>query len=497
MTDSAIILSIAVGYLVLSLVVGLSAGGRASRTATGYVAGDRALGTLLMYFITGATIFSAFAFLGGPGKSYSGGAAAFAILAYGTLGFIPFYFLGPRAARVGRAYGFVTQAEMVSTRFDTRAIAGVMAVTSALAFVPYLALQMKGAGYVLFEMTGGDLPRWAGSAIVYSVVLAYVLKSGVMGVGWTNTLQGILMMALAWGFGLYLPGKIYGSVGEMFRQIEEVRPELLRAPGPSGGEPASWLGYTTSVVATALGFSFWPHLFMKAFTAKSVVTLRRTVVLYPTFQLFLVPLLILGFAGVLFESHPAAADQILPHILMRIDASPVLIGLFCAGALAASMSSGDAILHACASILVRDGYGRALSRELDPGRQRFAIRATVVVVLVASYVFAQVSTEDLVGLLFNYAYVPVVQFAPGVVAALYWSRATGRGVLAGLVMGTALSLIFQVWPELKPLDLHTALYGLFLNATIVVALSRRSAGGEAERFLSIAAGSDGSGASGA
>ena len=90
------------------------------------MAGDRTLGLVLMYFITGATIFSAFAFLGGPGWAYSRGAASFYILAYGVLGFIPFYFLGPRAARVGRRYGFVTQAEMVAARFKMPGIAGVM-----------------------------------------------------------------------------------------------------------------------------------------------------------------------------------------------------------------------------------------------------------------------------------------------------------------------------------------------------------------------------------
>ena len=40
------------------------------------MAGDRTLGLVLMYFITGATIFSSFAFLGAPGWAYKKGAAA-------------------------------------------------------------------------------------------------------------------------------------------------------------------------------------------------------------------------------------------------------------------------------------------------------------------------------------------------------------------------------------------------------------------------------------
>jgi SSS family solute:Na+ symporter len=202
---SWIVVGVSFAYLAASLTVGMWPSRKASGTAAGYVAGDRTLGLVLMYFITGATIFSSFAFLGAPGWAYSKGAAAFYILGYGTLGLVPFYFLGPRAARLGRRFGFVTQAEMVAERFGVRSIAGLMAIISVIAFVPYLALQMKGAGYVLSAVTHGAFPEWAGAALVYGVVLAYVLRSGVLGVGWTNTFQGVFMMVLAWGLGLYLP----------------------------------------------------------------------------------------------------------------------------------------------------------------------------------------------------------------------------------------------------------------------------------------------------
>ena len=137
-TSAVVVVAVAAAYLVACLVIGMWPGKRGSDSAAGYVAGDRSFGLLVMYFVTGATIFSAFAFLGGPERSYVRGGAAYYVLGYGILGFVPFYFLGPRAARLGRRYGFVTQAEMVAHRFRTPAIAGVMAIISVLAFVPYL-----------------------------------------------------------------------------------------------------------------------------------------------------------------------------------------------------------------------------------------------------------------------------------------------------------------------------------------------------------------------
>jgi SSS family solute:Na+ symporter len=485
-----VVLAVSLAYLAASLVIGAWPGRKATGTAEGYVAGDRTLGIVLMYFITGATIFSAFAFLGGPGWAFSRGAAAFYILGYGTLGLVPLYFLGPRAARLGRRYGFVTQAEMVAARYDLPAIAGVMAIVSVIAFVPYLALQMKGAGYVLSAVTEGRIPEWVGAALVYGVVMVYVLRSGVLGVGWTNAFQGVFMMMLAWGLGLYLPFRLYGGVKEMFVKIAAERPDFLLAPGLKGGDPWSWGEYSSAVFVSIIGFSVWPHLFMKAFTARDDDTIRRTVVLYPTFQIFLVPLFLIGFCGVFFTPPPAEADQILPHMLMNMDIPALLVGLFCAGALAASMSSGDAMAHAAASIAVRDGLVEALGTKLDSGRQRALIRRVVVGVMLTSYAVAVLYKGSLVALLLS-AYGAVVQFAPAVVATLVWRRASGRAVLWGLITGSLLTITFVVFPDWRPFEIHAGLYGLILNTFVVVAGSLASKGNrlaESDEFVRVADG---------
>jgi Na+/proline symporter len=268
---------------------------------------------------------------------------------------------------------------------------------------------MKGAGYVLSAVTREAIPDWAGAALVYGVVLIYVLRSGVLGVGWTNTFQGLFMMVLAWGLGLYLPHALYGGVGPMFDRLAAERPELLLAPGlTSGGEPWSWGEYSSAIVVSVVGFSVWPHLFMKAFTARDERTIRRTVVLYPTFQVFLVPLFLIGFCGVFFESAPERADQVLPHMLMNMELPALLVGLFCAGALAASMSSGDA----------------------------------------------------------------VVQFAPAVVATLYARKVDAHGVLAGLLAGSAVTVVLVLWPDLRPWPVHAGLYGLAVNLAALGIVTR-------------------------
>ena len=108
-----------IAYLLVTLAIGVVSGRNVSNTPEGYVAGDRSLGFLVLYFIMGASIYSAFAFLGAPGWAYSRGAAAFYIVSYGTVGLLPWYFLGPRIAMLGRRFGFVTQAEFFAHRFES------------------------------------------------------------------------------------------------------------------------------------------------------------------------------------------------------------------------------------------------------------------------------------------------------------------------------------------------------------------------------------------
>jgi SSS family solute:Na+ symporter len=459
---------VTIAYLFLSLLIGLLAGRGTSQGTVGYVAGDRALGTVVLYFIMGASIFSAFAFLGGPGWAYSRGAAAFYIISYGTVGLVPWYFMGPRIARLGRRYGYVTQAEFFRHRFQSGAISAVLAVISLTAFLPYLTLQMQGAGYVFWVVTEHRIPIWGGAAIAYAVVLLYVFRSGVMGVAWTNTFQGILMMSLAWALGLYLPYKLHGGVGPMFEKLADKVPAMLEAPGLNAdGGLWTWGGYSSAILISAVGFSVWPHYFMKIFTARDVRTLKKSVVLYPTFQVFLVPILFIGFAGVLAFPNVEPADTILPTIVTSMGLNPFVVGLFCAGALAASMSTGDALLHSAASILVRDFYCVFRREPLEDRRETSAIRFLVVVIGALAYYFAVVSDLSLVYLLLV-SYGAIAQVFPAVIAALYWPRSTGPGVLFGLVAGILVTIIWNLFPALQWQEIHPGIFGLVANLLCLV-----------------------------
>ena len=485
------------GYLAITLGIGLAAGRRATKSVTGYVAGDREFGLLVMYFVTGASVFSAFAFLGGPGWAYSRGAAGFYILSYGVIGMAPWYFVGPKAAGLGRRFGYVTQTQLLVGRFPSRFLSALVATLTVAALLPYITLQMRGAGIVIEAVTDGHISLALGAALAYGIVVLYVLTSGVAAVGWTNTFQGIFMLVIAWTLGIYLPYKLYGGVGAMFEEIMAARPELLTAPGlTAAGDPWSWGGYSSAILVSAVGLMMWPHLFMKAFTAKDDRTLRRTVVLFPTFQLFLIPVFLIGFAGVLFPNAPADPDSILPFLILRTELPALVVGLFCAGALSASMSTGDALLHACGSVAVEDGI-RPFAPGLTDYQQRFLMRLLIVAAGALAYFFAITGAQSLVVLLLT-AYGIIAQLLPPIIAAMYWRRATTAGAIAGLLAGSATAVFFYLYPGLAPLDLHEGILGILVHLPVLVIVSLLTpaqASDHSEAFVGTGAevGSDASG----
>lgn len=466
------------GYLAIAGLIGLAAGLRGRGGAGDFVAGERAFGPVVMYFVMGATVFSAYALLGTPQRVITRGSDVFYILAYGAIGFTPVFFFGARVRRIGAREGFVTQAELLGARFQSRFVAAAMGVATVVAFLPYLVIQLKGAGIVMHAVVGW--PPLVGAAFVYAVVIAYVIVGGVRGVGWTNVVQGAAMLVIVWVLGLWIPGELHGGVGPMLDRVVAERPEMLTLPGPADA-PTSVYQYSSEVLVSALGFSMWPQVFMKCFTARSARLVQLTAALYPTFLLFLVPLVLLGYAALLLPGAPR--DE---NVLLWLVGQPAIGGAegwpfaFIAFAvLAASMSTGDALLHGGGSIVVRDVLVRGAGVPLDERAQARWMRAAIVILGVVSLgAYALADRWSVVDLLLL-AYAIPIQFLPLTLAGLYWRRAHrragewGLGVGLGAVIGLfALQLVSPAaYAAVNPLGLQIGVIGVAVNALTLVALS--------------------------
>jgi SSS family solute:Na+ symporter len=255
----------------------------------------------------------------------------------------------------------------------------------------------------------------------------------------------------------------------MFTKINEAKPMHLFV-GPE--TKMSFAGYSTALLVSVLGFAMWPHLFMKAYTSKSEKTLKQTILMYPTFAIFLVPVLFIGFAGVLQVSPDQLGepDRILPWMFNSMGWSPFFVGIILAAALAAAMSTQDTLTHAAGSIFAQD-FVEVLRKEKHTDKQSTRwVRISVVVFGIIAYLIAVFGAQTLVALLLG-AYGSIVQLLPLAIFTFFWPRATKAGAISGLLAGVGYNyaIVLNLIPEWG--DIHAGIQGLILNIIVFVVVS--------------------------
>ena len=453
-------------YLVLAFIIGVLAGrGKSFFSLSEYAVGDRSFNFFIMWFLMGGTIFSAFAFLGGPGWAFSKGAASFYILVYCTLGLMPWYVIGPKVSKIGKKNNYITMGDFLGDRFQSKILTILVGFVAILAFIPYLTLQIKGMAYIFNVLTYGNIPYWLGALFSFGIVVLYVATSGVRGAAWSDVFQAILMLTIAWILGMYFVNTLHSGIGEMFTKISQGNKDFLVI-----GKEYSLMSearYSSNIIISMIGFVMWPHLFTKSFTTTEK-RIKATVAVYPIFALFLIPVLLIGFSGigVVSETELDRPGQILPYLITNhLTNSGILYGIVGAGALAAAMSSSDAITHGASVSFGRD-ICKAIFPKINENLELWIMRIAVFLIGFIAYFIAIFGSDGLIQLLLG-AYGPIAQLAPGVYSALFYKKANAKSIILGLIGGVSVTLYYQYFSNSSIYDIHPGLIGIVVNIALV------------------------------
>ena len=477
MTETTIKLGIVGGYMVVAAVIGLVAYRLTDRTAEDYYLASRTLGTVVLLFTTFATLLSAFTFFGGPNLTYSAGPEWILVMGVmdGIIFAILWYVLGYKQWLVGQHHGYVTLGEMLGDRFGSRALRGLVAAISLFWLFPYVMLQQKGAGQAIVGLTDGAVPFWVGAGGITLFMIVYVAVSGMRGVAWTDTLQGILMLGLIWAAVAWILSAVGGPTAATAR-LAETNPEFLAL----GGGLYTHEYVISTAVSIAFGVTMFPQINQRFFVASSEKVLKRTLALWPVLVVLLfVPAFMLGaWAAGLGVTVPENGN-VVPAILNEYTAG-WFTAVVVAGAMAAMMSSSDSMLLSGASYLTRDLYrpvtdlaeedpslpdraslanrirrsalaaavslGRLLRSDRD--RETLLARAGVVVFATLSFVASLYAPGTLVEI-GDTAFGGFAQLTLPVLVALYWARTTRWGMYAG-VGGAQLFYLASVFLPMVP-----------------------------------------------
>ena len=446
-------------YFLLLLLIGIYANKKTGKTPEDYFLANRSFGPIILFFTIAATNFSAFTFLGFAGKAYTSGFGQYGIMAFGTgMMAIMFYVIGRKVWILGRKRRYLTPAELIGDRFSSPSLRMLFMLVMVAFTIPYLAIQAIGAGYIIQYIFPGISMKF-GAILVTIIITFYVMAGGMKASGWTDVLQGVIMIvAMVLAFIFVAHG--LGGFEVATKNAHEANPSLFSRPGNGFFTPQIWLSF---MLLWIFCDPMFPQIFSRFYTAKSEKSLQVSMIFYPIIVslLFFFPVIIGIWASTAPIEISGNEDTVLPLMVKNFAPYPVF-GFVMLGALAALMSTADSQLLSISSMISHD----------IPLIKRKKVIATRIMVLLLSLftiffvIFSYDPTVGIMGTLVNTTFSGLIVLSPITLAILYWKRVTKWGCIAGIVFGESMVFLYKY----IPLPTYGFLPGIiaFLFTTIVM-----------------------------
>jgi len=380
MERSTAILVALIAFLVGLVLIGFFAT-RRTRDSDGFYLGGRTLGPWVAALAANASSSSAWSIVGASGFAYRFGLTALWLIPGCIGGFLlNWLIVAPRLRDdTGAA---ITLTDYLAGPAGTPGRARIVVFASLLtlaSLLTYVAAQMQAAGTAFqhaFPDVFGD-GAGAGIAIGAVVTVLYTLFGGYLAASITDTLQGLLMVAVA----VLVPAAAIvhaGGVGDFFAQLQAIDDDGAFRTLDAGVDAAHWLGlggahdgaaawaFAFGLVGIGLGYPGQPHAVNKymGMSPDASMTVARTVGL--TWAVLLYGgMLVLGWAVRMWfpmapGEHEASIYEASRNLL------PVVVdGVVVASVLAAIMSTVDSQLLVCASSVSHDlGLAKRFPRHM-------------------------------------------------------------------------------------------------------------------------------------
>lgn len=170
--------------IVLTVVcIGFLAGrDKSSRTSVEeWSVGGRRFGGLLVWFLVGADLYTAYTFLGLTSTAFTGGSVAFFAIPYSVLAYFIAYFFLPKLWKVAKIHKLTTLADYARERFNSKLLASLVAIVGVLMLIPYICLQLSGIQDTLQVAGTGYINVKFVVIISFILVALYTFFSGIKG----------------------------------------------------------------------------------------------------------------------------------------------------------------------------------------------------------------------------------------------------------------------------------------------------------------------------
>ena len=451
-------------YLGIMAFIGWYAGRKTNSLGDFFVLSGKA-GVVVSGIAYFSTQFSMGTFLGTPGTIYGVGYAGMAISVPGAVFcmILPALLIGRKLITLGHKYGFLTMADYLTDRYDSKVMSGVLGIMMLFFLIPMMGAQIIGAGVIVHVFTG--LPEWVGVVGMGIIVILYCMTGGMKGAMMTDVIQGSLMIATA-VVTFIVSIVMGGGFSNINHTLQSMNEAYLTFPGANGYMP--WTYYISNIVLWSFFTMGQPHLFTKFFAMKDHKTMFKAILLGTAGMFFSATLIEwAGVNGIASIQNIEKADQIIPMILQR-GMNPFLASIFIAGIVAAGMSTIDGILVTTTGAVTRDIYQKIINKNAtDEAVMSLSKVVTVIIgiVVICFGVFQPGSIFEI-----NlFAFSGMAIFVVPILFGIYWKKATAKGAIASVIVGIISLLLFTLNPSVKALAMgFHALFPTTIIASIVM-----------------------------
>lgn len=417
--------------------------------------GGRRFGTWVTWFLLGGDLYTAYTFVAVPAAMFATGAVAGFFAVPYTIVLYPIIFIFmSRLWSVSHRHGYVTPADFVKGRYNSKLLTLAVSVTGILATMPYIALQLVGIQAVLeVAGVGGSqniIAKDAPLFIAFALLAAYTYSSGLRAPAVIAFVKDTLIYLVIIVAIIYLPGKIAGGWDAIFGAAEAkmAKPSLADPSKPTGafipGAAQHW-AYATLALGSALALFMYPHSITATLSSQNRNTIRRNASILPAYSFVLGLLALLGWVAIAAGTKPIGLDGkpnaqlVIPQLFEDMFPS------WFAGVAFAAVAIGALVPAAIMSIAAANTFTRNIYRDLIKPNASHAEEAKVsklVSLLVKAFALIFVLTLDKQNAI-NFQLLGgiwILQTFPSIVFSLYtrWfhRHALFVGWLVGMIYGT-------------------------------------------------------------
>jgi SSS family solute:Na+ symporter len=435
----------------------------------------RRFGTLVSWFLIGGDLYTAYTFVAVPALVYGAGAMGFFAVPYTIVVYPLVFVVMPRLWAVAKQRGYVTAADFMRGRYESRGLALAVAITGILATMPYIALQLVGMQVVLQTMglTGqgalADLPL----VIAFGILAVYTYTSGLRAPALVAVVKDTLIYITVLVAVIAIPAKL-GGFGHIFQAAAAAHLPLVLAP-------KAYVAYATLALGSALALFFYPHAITGVFSTRSHDVIRRNAALLPIYSIMLGFIALLGYMAVAAGIKVKTTSLAVPALFAKLF-SPWFAGFAFAAIVIGALVPAAVMAIAAANLFTRNIYKEYFRPDCTPQQEANVAKFVSLVVKVGALVF-------IVGLPLQFAIylqtlggVWILQTTPAIIGGLYtrWFHRSALlvGWLVGMVVGTWMeaslkfqSSTFAVHLGGTALAGYAGIWALIVNLAVVLVLT--------------------------